>query len=537
MPNPVDNYSTASDPWDDLKAAMDEPTDAARYADPLSFPALAWSLQHGDNAARWLWHAGALYRYAEGAYRRDGAEWAAQKLHGIIELAADRAADAARERAEESGPDWRATADALNLLVRTLPGGATAKLREAARAGGLWPSPEAARQSVEWRYTKIGLLDPVLLSMTAGVRRSGEGESVDADPHTLNVANGLLDLRSMALRPHDPDHPSTIQVPVAYDPDADCQRFGDFLREVLPADCIPVAEEMMGLLLVPDTSHHKAFLFLGGGSNGKSVLIDVLGALLGKDNISATPLQSLGEDKWAAASLVGKLANLCADLPAATQKDTSTFKLLVAGDEVKAEEKYRPPFTFRPFARLVFSANEAPGTVDVSHGYWRRWITIPFPRRFAEPTNAAAMAEGARPIEPGLRDRLLSELPGILNLALVGLARLRAQGGFTASPSCDHALAQYQERADSVAAFLAEACELDARCMSGHGALYAAYRDWCLAAGREPLGRNRFGERVDATPGVREERDQARTRCWGGIRLRLHGVAPAGLRRDGGRGL
>ena len=326
----------------ELCAAMDEAAvswglDATRYADPLSVPALAWSLQRGDYAERWLWHAGSLYRYAGGVYRRDGDTWAAVRLREIVVTAAERMAEAAAERATLTGPAWREACAALDLLAITLPGAAVKGLRRQAEAAGLWPTPAKTRQDAEARYTTRGLVEPVLAALAADVRGATEGVVVDRDIDTLNLRNGLLDLRTMTLRPHDPDHYSTIQLPVAYDLDADCQRFGRYLSEVLPEDAIPVVEEMMGYLLTPDTSMHKAFLLLGGGSNGKSLLLDVLRAMLGPENCSATPLQALGEDKWAPASLVGKLANLCADLPAATQRDTSKFKEIVAGDTRNAE--------------------------------------------------------------------------------------------------------------------------------------------------------------------------------------------------------
>ncbi len=532
----VGRMSTATAGLDPLAEAMAQAhsADADRYTDPLSVPALAWSLQHGDHAGRWLWHAGSLYRYSSGVYKRDGAEWAAARLREILVAAADRMTADAAERCAGAGQAWREATEAMNLIHRII--GLPDSTLAAAEKKKLWPTPETTRQAVEARYTKPKLIDPTLLALTADVRLATEGAAVDADIDTLNLTNGLLDVRTMALRPHDPDHLSTIQLPVAYDPDANCPRFGRFLDEVLPPDAIPVVVEMLGYLLTADTRQHKAFLLLGGGSNGKSVLLDVIRALLGAENCAATPLQALGEERFAPATLVGKLANLCADLPAATQKDTSTFKEVVAGDRLKAEEKFRPPFDFTPFARLVFSANEAPGTTDASHGYWRRWVTIPFPARYAEPDEVAALAAGARVLDRGLTARLLAELPGILNLALVGLARLRAQGGFTKAESCEMALQQYRERADSVAGFVAESCDMTPGCTVGRTTLYVAYRDWCLQSGREPLGRNRFCERIDATPGITEERDDSRSRCWGGIRLRPHEVreVPGRAGRAGG---
>lgn len=490
--------------------------DGDRYVDPLSPPALAWSLQHGDNATRWLWHAGALHRYKDGVYRRDGERWASDRLRQIVVGAAEQAAAEATDRIAQQGRAWEAAVAALDLLARVLPGDQARRLLGAAEEARFWPTPERVRQDIEGKYTIRGLVEPVIAALVADTRAATAGAAVDANLDFVNCANGLLDLRDMTLHPHSPDFLSTIQLPVAYDPNADCQRFGQFLDQVLAADTVAVVQELLGYALVPDVRYQQAFLLLGAGANGKSVLLDVLRALVGPHNCSATPLQNLTSDKFAAATLVGKTLNLCADLSATTQKSTSVLKEVVAGDTMVAQEKHRQPFTFRPFARLIFSANEAPGTTDASHGFWRRWVTIPFPRIFGTGEGAVG------PQDRNLTAKLLAELPGILNYALVGLVRLRAQGGFSESESCAAALEGYRRRTDSVLEFLADACEKGPQFATPKAALYSSYQDFCNVAGREPLGRTRFYERISATPGIAEARGDNRARVWAGVRVSPH---------------
>jgi putative DNA primase/helicase len=45
-------------------------------------------------------------------------------------------------------------------------------------------------------------------------------EQLDSDPWLLNVANGTIDLRTGALRAHNPEDLCTMQAPVMYDPKA-----------------------------------------------------------------------------------------------------------------------------------------------------------------------------------------------------------------------------------------------------------------------------------------------------------------------------
>ena len=47
---------------------------------------------------------------------------------------------------------------------------------------------------------------------------------------TINVLNGLLDWKSNELRPHNPKHLSTVQIPVTHDPSATCPNWTALLR-------------------------------------------------------------------------------------------------------------------------------------------------------------------------------------------------------------------------------------------------------------------------------------------------------------------
>lgn len=53
----------------------------------------------------------------------------------------------------------------------------------------------------------------------------------------VNVRNGLLKVRTAELRAHSPDFLSTVQLPVSFDPKADCPAWDEFCREVFPEDC------------------------------------------------------------------------------------------------------------------------------------------------------------------------------------------------------------------------------------------------------------------------------------------------------------
>ena len=150
----------------------------------------------------------------------------------------------------------------------------------------------------------------------------------EVDTSRLNVANGLLDLESLGLAPHSPAYVSTSQLPVAWSPAATCPRIDRFLGEVLPPDAIEFMLEVIGYCLYPANPLHKALLLFGGQGTGKSTLLHVIEALVGKVNTSSVPLQAFSEDRFAPARLFGKLANICGDLDARAIRRTDLFKQL-----------------------------------------------------------------------------------------------------------------------------------------------------------------------------------------------------------------
>jgi hypothetical protein len=122
--------------------------------------------------------------------------------------------------------------------------------------------------------------------------------------HLVNIANGLLDWETERLHPHSPDVPSCIQLPVRWNPLATCPRIETFLSEVLPWDAIEFALELIGYAIYTGNPLRIAVLLLGPGCNGKSVLLSILKALLGAQNVAAIPLQLLAEHRFAAAELL-----------------------------------------------------------------------------------------------------------------------------------------------------------------------------------------------------------------------------------------
>jgi len=131
----------------------------------------------------------------------------------------------------------------------------------------------------------------------------------------INLRNGILNFETGELLPHDPQLWFTSVINVQFDPNAKCPNFTRFLSEVLPPDAHPTIQEIFGYTLYRGNHARRAFLFIGSGGNGKSLLLDILTRFIGEENVSNKSLQDLEFNRFSVARLLGKHVNVSADLP------------------------------------------------------------------------------------------------------------------------------------------------------------------------------------------------------------------------------
>jgi P4 family phage/plasmid primase-like protien len=337
-------------------------------------------------------------------------------------------------------------------------------------------------------------------------------------PNVLNLKNGLLDLKTRELVDHTPQHLSSVQLPVEYYARAACPAWERFVRQVFPPDAQELAWEIIAWLMTADTSIQKAILLEGEGGNGKSTYLRAVIAFLGRHNVTSLSLQKLEADRFAAARLVGRLANICPDLPSEHLAGTSMFKAITGGDIITAEYKYRDSFEFAPFARLVFSANHLPRSGDGSPAFFDRWLVIPFRRTFRGTAQETPRAElDARLADP-------DELSGVLNKALAVLPSLY-EGGFTISASVRQAAEEFRATTDPLAVWLDRETIEHPHSMIAKDALAQAYNADCDRVGRPRVTKNAFGRalgrlRPHIDDAQRTWGDQQKTWVWVGLGLK-----------------
>lgn len=354
------------------------------------------------------------------------------------------------------------------------------------------------------RYRKSHATNAIDIIRTSEIPRI----SCEPVPDHINVRNGMIDWRTRELLPYNPEYRSTVQLPVDYDPDAACPRFDQFLADVLPADCIAFMWELIAYTIYSGNPFHIAVLLYGKGRNGKGTLIRVLKRLLGERNVSSVTLYELVENRFRAACLYGKLANLAGDLDGRWLDNTATFKAMTGGDTIQGEFKYGAVFDFTPWALPFYSMNKPFSSADSSEGWWARWTVVPFPNSFYGRENRNLDRE----LQTG------DELRGILARAVDALPALLARGRLQEPASVREAKKQFIASSDTLRHFVDENCELDPDAWVDRGKLYHAYSTHAHDNGSKVMSNREFYNRIEQIHGVQAHRKTG-ARGFKGIRL------------------
>lgn len=372
----------------------------------------------------------------------------------------------------------------------------------------LWASAKA-REFMLPRYASMTAINDTVgqwkMLITKAVRE------INCNAFIINVQNGLYNVLDDSFKAHTADYYSTVQLSVDYEPGATCQRFLKLLKSILRDEEIFLLQEIFGYLLVPVNKAQKSFVFVGAPNAGKSTLLSVAQEiLLGAENVSNIPWQSLG-DRFNKAELFGKLANIFADLPSKNIDDNGMFKALTGEDYISAERKNKDPFSFRPYARLLFSCNEIPRNYgDRSDGFYRRLIIIRF---------AHSVPKEKR--DPNLREKLMVERNGIFMWALQGLKRLIAGGYiFTETEATRAELQRYKVESNSALLFVEECCVIEEDAECSREELFQSYREYCFKNGLKPMSQANFNKDVESvSPAIERKIDRlGKRRIWRGLR-------------------
>lgn len=340
-------------------------------------------------------------------------------------------------------------------------------------------------------------------------------EQFDSDIYIINLQNGLYNLKTGEFTPHTPEYLSRVQIPVKHDPNAKCPNFMDFLKEVMPdSDDRRLLLEEFASCLLRSPNLQLAYMHVGKGANGKSTFFKVVETLLGKQNVSHASIHNLAWNRFAAAELDGKLANIHADISNNEIGHTGTLKQLISGDPITAEKKHKDPFSLECYAKLFFSCNELPQVYDSSDAWFRRWIIIEWKEQFTGDNADKNIVQKLTTEE---------ELSGVLNILLGIVRKLIQKGRLSTNKTTEQIRLEWQEKADLIQAFINNSIEKDASSYITKEETYSKYVLWCSAHNYAAKSQKSFAERVKQLLPVEETTPRIsgkRVRAWKGIKFK-----------------
>ena len=318
---------------------------------------------------------------------------------------------------------------------------------------------------------------------------AGEGIKVpDLLPEPLMcVNNGLVDLRTGELYPHNPDIPILNKIPITWDPAATCPNFDAWAASQIGAQ-LDVLEDAASQVLDQSQYPTKALFLFGPSRSGKGTYLRILSAIVGAKNRTVTSLQALSEDKFASSDLYGKIMATCGDMPSDHVQSVDVMKQLTGADEVRAQRKNGHAFRFFNKAVPVFAMNALPSVGESSSAYRNRVQPIHFDQTF----------EGHERVE--IEVAILQELPGILVRLVRAWQARTARGEFLTVR--EDVAAQFARDSSKVETWVHSACRESAEGTTTR-VLYNAFVSWCEASGMRGMGLHEFSRRLASCTGVR----------------------------------
>lgn len=356
------------------------------------------------------------------------------------------------------------------------------------------------------------LLNNVYNLMLADTSHMANETDFNTNEKYINFKNGLYNIDTKALEPHNADILYTRQVNTEYIEGStitEYHTFTKFIRDLCKSadggidwQAYKALQEVAGLAISNIYGHKTkkaVFLYSPVGNTGKSQFLGLLGHLIGQENITSIPLQNMNEDKgrfaFANAGLVRLIMN--GDQSKADIKDSSIFKSVTGGDAIKVEAKGKDIKALVFKGLVVIACNDLPYIADDKGEHiYRRMYIVPCTHTIEEKER-----------DPDILDKMIKELPAIVNWAIEGLHRLKANNyNFTEIAAGNQYIEDYRKNSDTVFGFLSDegyTITKDPNDKISKQDLLEKYYRYCQREERQSVSKRQFGERLEKITGFK----------------------------------
>ena len=298
----------------------------------------------------------------------------------------------------------------------------------------------------------------------------GFEQRLDAVPHLLGVANGVVDLRTAVLRDRKPEDMIYTVLETRHDPTADS---GDVERMVLACmagdgEMAAFIKRLLGYGVTGDVSEEVFVIWTGTGRNGKGGITQTLGRVLGgfykamnSGLICERQVSNIDSERG---KLLGSRLAVFDELKDGEKLRTQEVQLISGGDGIPARPLYKDPITIEPRHLCILATNHMPELSHVLEAMVQRVLVVHFPVTFVDQVHGEEPSEFRRQKDPALKARLAANPEGVLRWLVEGAREWYAAPGLRRSAPAKvlEYSRQYFAEQDRLGKFLQERCRIGA---------------------------------------------------------------------------
>jgi putative DNA primase/helicase len=324
--------------------------------------------------------------------------------------------------------------------------------------------------------------------------------SWDRDPWLLNTPDGVVDLRTGKMEPHNPDAGMTKLTTVS--PGGSCPNWLRFIERATGGDKALIAhyQRACGYALTGLTVEHALFFLHGTGGNGKTTFVDAIGGIMGTYHAIA-PTEMLMASRGdrhptELAMLVGARLVTAVETEEGRHWAEAKLKQLTGGDRIAARFMRMDFFEYKPQFKLMVMGNHKPMLYSVDEAIRRRMNLWPF-------TVTITAAEK----RADLGDVLREEWAGILQWMVEGCL-MWAATGLAAPESVKAATDAYLDNEDVFGQWLDEETVRKPGAFTMSSRLFKHWERWAIERGETPGSMKKMVEKMSGR-GYRQARTNA----------------------------
>lgn len=325
-------------------------------------------------------------------------------------------------------------------------------------------------------FKKAGTTEQIYKSFKNDYMLKYELEEVNMLPDNyINFKNGILNLKTLELEEHSPEIILTNQIPheytnkKSYSKEERCY-IDNFLNQIVPnEEDREMLLQYIAYCLTFSIKQEKMLMIKGISGTGKSVLLNLIMALIGSDNVANIDIKAF-QGRFAASELRGKLLNCCSDIDNSIINNPGTIKLLSGNDtSIRTEQKGKSGESIHNYSKQIWSCNQPPlFKGEVTNAIYRRFLML-------------KINQVPEKVDIYLIDKLISQLPYFITLVVEsGHNMFNSESGQIAESDNSKALVrELRNESDILEDFLTHYCILEDYLQTSKTELYNNFTTYC----------------------------------------------------------